>query len=264
MNKLLTSKNNGKLLESALLIILGVAVAFTFVFAFTSVDLVANAEEENVIGGEPGFNSVPVASGAVLLFEDYEQELDAFWSYGDVFHFLDLSFLDLSSGIYQVVCKAYLLDGTGYYLTNLLYVDFDFYLQTAVLADYGAGDLFFDVCLDLSDKTLGPSDFLNSFKSYEDSYVTFYALYKIEGQPSSSGVNVEQITDIMIDGVSFSANAIASSISYTFDNLFLNEDGSLTVYTQLVIWFAGISLLLSFVRLLTDWLFSLGGNKDKL
>lgn len=262
MNKLLTLKNNGKLLESTLLILLGVVVAFTFFFAFSSVDLVANAEEENVIDTTYSMNSVPVASGAVLVYDDFEQELEPLWSYTYGASELDLSFLDLTAGVYQIVCEAWTGLDESLLITNLVYVDSQFPAQPISLSDYAFADSFFTVILDISVDIL-VVDFFNTYEGGEGNYVTFLALYKIE-ESSSSGVNVEQITDIMFDGVSFSANAIASSISYTFDNLFLNEDGSLTIYTQLVIWFAGISLLLSFVRLLTDWLFSLGGNKDKL
>lgn len=263
-------KNGERNSRAALFFIAIIAIVFIIALIVAGVsggfntEVTASAEEENVVGTPTSSNSVPLAPGAVLIYENYEDELLPLWSYSGDDSPVDLSSLSLTSGVYQVVCIAFNSNSESFFLTNLVYVDSEFPNQVFSVNDYGANDSFIDLWLSLEDSTLEHGDFFNSFREDEGAYVTFYALYKVESEPSSSGVNIDQINDIMFDGVSFSANAIATSISYTFENLFLNEDGSLTVYTQLVLWFAGISLLLSFVRMLTDWLFSLGGNKDKL
>lgn len=78
----------------------------------------------------------------------------------------------------------------------------------------------------------------------------------VEDDPSIN----ESLGEVLLQGMSFGFESIGEGITYTFNNLFLDDEGKLSTFTYVIVFTLGIGIVLGFIKWLLSYILSLGGK----
>ena len=90
----------------------------------------------------------------------------------------------------------------------------------------------------------------------------FYLVAPVPFTQSSGDVPSinESLGEVLLQGMTFGFDSIGEGITYTFNNLFLDEEGKLSTFTYVIVFTLGIGIVLGFIKWLLSYILSLGGK----
>lgn len=263
-----------KLIENAGYISIALVLALTLVLSFSAVDfnlgLIAHAEEEpseNGIFIYPGSTSILAPGYDPFAAEIYFQD-----STGEHFYSIsadvtvDQSFVSNPSSLLQFIFYAD-ISGDG----DLHYFFTSFAIPSSLFAtasDLRFDDRFFVFGFNLGEDIEGDFVIYLDFHQFVDDFtfsdftrIYVYDVRMINSQSSDNNSTADSFLSIVGDGISFGFESIADGITYTVENLYFTEEGTLSDFSIIIFCLTGVSLALAVVKYILRIIFSFGGVK---
>lgn len=265
-----------KLIENAGYISIALVLALTLVLSFSAVvfnpGLIAHAEEEP---SENGIFIYPGSTSLVLSgFDPFASEL--FYSDESGDHLgainsglaVDLTSIESNPGsLLQFIFYADVsrVSDEYIYLSGIA-LPYSYYVTAS---DLGWEDRFFVFGYEFyDDPDTGDDRILVMFHQFLDDYysdnfetIYLYDIRLIEPQTNNNNSTADSFLSIVGDGISFGFESIADGITYTVENLFFTEEGTLSDFSIIIFCLTGVSLALAVIKYILRIIFSFGGVK---
>lgn len=264
-----------KLIENVGYFSIALILVLTLVLSFSAIDfnsgLVAHAEEEpseNGIFIYPGSTSILTPGYDPFATEIYYHDSTGEYRYSlfaDVT--VDQSFVSDSSSLLQFI---FYTDISGD--SDLHYFFTSFAIPSSLFAT--ASDLRFDDCFFVFSFNFGEDvdgdfvinvdfhQFVEDFYTDDFTYIYVYDVRMINSQSSDNSPTADSFLSIVGDGISFGFQSIADGITYTVENLYFTEEGTLSDFSIIIFCMTGVSLALAVIKYILRIIFSFGGIKS--